>query len=203
MTENNNAIDELSLEFFLNKDSYGKYLEKRLPKKLEENKKDKRFYRKRICELTKQILTNEAPLNIQSNKDVQMAFDMYSRVCIEYFKILDKNDILQEDYSSLLDSSSEINKNPNLDVENLNSVEDANNLLMRSIKLVEPNSLEKLVKRTSTKAVKKQHLPIQKEINLKDPILKKKGVKKKDKNLNNSVVEKNNINIIYDKDNKT
>jgi hypothetical protein len=202
MTENNRFVDDLSLEFFLNKDVYGKHLEKRSVESKREYIKDKRFYRKRIYELTKQFLHGEEETIQNYSKDLHMAFDVYTRVCIDYFKLLDKNDILQEDYCNLLNSSTEINQNPNLDVENIHSVEDANNLLMRSIKLVEPNSLEKLVKRTITKAVKKEHLPLQKEINLKDPVFKKKGVKKKDKNPNNSVVEKNNINIIYDKDEK-
>ena len=197
MSENQNKIiDELSLEFFLNKDLYGKYLEKKNPEKIEQYKKDKRFYRKRICDLTKQMFNNEAPINIKLNKDIQIAFDMYTKVCIEYFKVLDKNDILQEDYSGLLEGSSEINK---INVEDIHSLEDANNLLMRSIKIVEPNSLEKLVKRTSTKAIKKEVLPIEKEINLKDPVLKKKGIKKKDKKEKTVGLEKNNINNIYDK----
>ena len=52
--------------------------------------------------------------------------------------------------------------------------------MMRSIKIVEPNSLEKLVKRKSTKCMKKEMpLPIQKNIDLKDPLLKKKGIKER------------------------
>ena len=65
--------------------------------------------------------------------------------------------------------------------------------MMRSIKIQEPNSLEKLVKRTQTKHVKQMILPREKEINLKDPILKNKGIREK-KNITNKYEEKNKIN---------
>jgi len=193
MTEKNRTIEELSLEYFLNKDAYGKYLEKNSSEKQREYRKDKRFYRKRISDLTKQLLSSSSEgekdsqesQNLQQiktyNKDLHMAFDVYSRVCIEYFKNLDKTDIVQEDYIGLLNSNSEIATDPALNVDAINSVEQADQLLMRSIKITEPNSLEKLVKRKSTQTIKKEVLPVEKSIDLKDPKLKKKGIKVKDK----------------------
>ena len=184
MTENNKIINDLSLEFFLNKETYSKHLEKRTAESKKEYKKDKRFYRKRIYELTKQLINEDDTNPINCNKDLHIAFEVYSQFCIEYFKIIDRNDILQEDYSHLLNSSSQINIDPNLSIENINSIEEADQLLMRSIKIIEPNSLEKLVKRKSTKSIKKElPLPIQKNIDLKNPILKKKGIKEKIKEL--------------------
>ena len=61
---------------------------------------------------------------------------------------------------------------------------------MRLVKITEPNSLEKLVKRTMIKNVdaKPNIPPKQKEINLKDPILKNKGIRKK-KNITNKYDE--------------
>ena len=61
---------------------------------------------------------------------------------------------------------------------------------MRSIKMSEPNALEKMVKRTSTRVISKAIIPIQKEINLKDPILKNKGIRKKN-NITNIYEDKN------------
>jgi hypothetical protein len=193
MAENNKIVDELSLEYFLNKDTYGKYLEKNSIEKKNNFNKEKRFYRKRIYDLTKQMLhpddtikqneSKEILTKENYNKDIYFAFDMYAKVCIEYFKMLDKNDILQEDYSHLLNNNSEININPSLDIDNISNKDESDKLLMRSIKIAEPNSLEKLVKRKTTNNIKKEmHLPIQKNIDLKDPILKKKGIKDKDKN---------------------
>ena len=134
---------------------------------------------------------------------------MYTRVCIEYFKMLDKNDILQEDYSTLLNNTSEINNNPQIDINNLNNNSESDKLLMRSIKITEPNSLEKLVKRKSTKNIKKDvHLPIQKNIDLKDPIFKKKGIKEKEKkkddvkNVRKDMVKNDTKNMEKDKKNE-
>ena len=208
MTEKNKLVDELSLEYFLNKETYGKYLEKNSNEKQKSYRKDKRFYRKRISDLTKQLLSSssetenqEEPHNIQEvktyNKDLQIAFDVYCRVCIEYFKNLDKTDIIQEDYIDLLNSNSQVNIEPALNVDAINSIEEADQLLMRSIKITEPNSLEKLVKRKSTQSIKKEVLPVEKNIDLKDPNLKKKGIKVKNKNTNK---EKNNLSNIYDKE---
>jgi hypothetical protein len=73
----------------------------------------------------------------------------------------------------------------------INNKSDTDKLLMRSIKIAEPNSLEKLVKRTTTKSVKKDvQFPMQKNIDLKDPILKKKGIKEKDKKKHDSKDDK-------------
>lgn len=192
MIENNKIVNQLSLEFFLNKDNYGKHLEKITAESKIEYKKDRRFYRKRIYELTKQLINEHDSNPVICNKDLHFAFEMYSKVCIEYFKMLDKNDILQEDYLHLLESKNQINTDPNLSIENINSIEQADQLLMRSIKIVEPNSLEKLVKRKSTKCMKKEMpLPIQKNIDLKDPLLKKKGIKEKIKEPKVENIEEN------------
>jgi hypothetical protein len=142
------------------------------------NKKDKKFYKRRIFDLTKQLLNNEKPERMYP--DVTSAFDMYANICIEYFKILDKTDIIQEDYDNILAMVDAKNEIP---VEN--NQEEINKLLMRSIKITEPNALEKLVKRTSTQVAKKPPIiPIQKDINLHDPVLKNKGIRKKNNIMN-------------------
>ena len=155
------------------------------------NKKDRKFYKRRIFDLTKQLLNNEKPEGMFP--DVTTAFDMYANTCIEYFKILDKTDIIQEDYDNILtmiDAKNEIT------VEN--NQEEIDKLLMRSIKITEPNALEKMVKRTSTQVAKKPPIiPLQKDINLHDPVLKNKGIRKKNNIMNtyeeNSKKETNEI----------
>jgi len=68
------------------------------------------------------------------------------------------------------------------------NTDEANMLMMRTIKITEPNALEKLVKRTTTKLQKKPIMPLQKDINLKDPNLKNKGICKKN-NIDNNYEE--------------
>jgi hypothetical protein len=165
----------------MNKQQYAKHIGQQTTTKKDSIRKDKRFYKKRIFDLTKKLLNNEKPETMYP--DVGSAFDSYARVCIEYFKVLDKSDIIQEDYA---DIENGILNNKPLD-PSFNAVEESM-LMMRSIKITEPNALEKLVKRTTSKLEKKPIIPIQKDINLKDPNLKNKGISKKN-NINNKYEE--------------
>lgn len=165
-------ISDITLEYMMNKEQYAKYIGKNNIQKKNSNKKEKKFYRKRIIDLTKKLLNNEKPERMYP--DVSSAFEYYSKICVEYFKVLDKTDIIQEDYNDL-----SLNSIPISEIDENLSIETADNLMMRSIKLQEPNALEKLVKRKSTKIKKQPVIPLQKNINLKDPNLKNKGICKK------------------------
>jgi len=197
MTEN--TISELTLECLMNKSQYEKYLNqvKGTSTSKTVNKKEKKFYKRRIFDLTKQLLNNEKPEMMFP--DVSSAFDLYAKVCIEYFKALDKTDIIQSDYDGFVEDDA-IGSNTLSESEQV----ELNKLLMRSIKITEPNALEKLVKRTTTKICQKAPvIPIQKDINLKDPVLKNKGIRKKN-NINNKYEETSEEKIKNDeKDTKT
>jgi len=186
-----NYVDEITLECLMNKEQYARHIKKgpAIPTKM--NNSDRKFYKKRIYDLTKQLLSNE-PVSENMFPDVTNGFQYYIKACIDYFKTLDKTDILQEDYQTI-DNSIKIDRNNEINVENISNTEEANQLMMRCIKIQEPNSLEKLVKRTQTKYVKQMILPREKDINLKDPILKNKGIREK-KNITNKYEEKNKIN---------
>jgi len=183
-------ISDVTLEYMMNKQQYAKHIVEHstILKKETSSRKDKKFYRRRIIDLTKRLLNNEKPETMFP--DVTSAFEYYSKICVEYFKVLDKTDIIQEDYTDL--SSNSVNEIKN-DFLSESSI-DADNLMMRSIKIQEPNALEKLVKRKSTKIKKQPIIPLQKNINLKDPYLKNKGICKKN-NIDNKyeqITEKKN-----------
>ena len=79
---------------------------------------------------------------------------------------------------------------PELSVEDIQTQEEANKLLMKTVKI--NNSLDNFVKRKLTKAPEDIILPKQKDINLKDPSLKVKGVNSsKKKNITNKYEENN------------
>ena len=184
-----NFVSEITLECLMNREQYAKYINIKSASSetaMISNRKDKKFYKKRIYDLTKQLLNNEKPERMYL--DITSSFESYIKVCIEYFKALDKTDILQEDYNGLIPNV--IDTNNAINIENAKNTEEANKLMMRLIKITEPNSLEKLVKRTHSKEIKPQIPPKQKDINLKDPILKNKGIRKK-KNITNKYDEKN------------
>ena len=181
--EPRSSISDINIEMLFNKRQHPKT---ETASKMY-SKKDKKFYKKRIYDLTKSLLNNELPPVIFP--EVLCAFDNYVKTCIKYFKVLDTTDIIQEDYIGM-DEEHELDDDENEIIENVQD-NSHDKLMMRSIKITEPNALEKLVKRTITKKEVEPIIPQQKDINLKDPILKNKGIRKK-KNITNKYDEEEN-----------
>ncbi len=167
-------VNQITLACLINKEQYNKYVSST---KKPNNKKERKFYRKRILQLTKDILMNEPPATLSS--DIQLIFDSYANLCIQYFKMLDKTDLLQNEYNDMMVSEGDVN----MVTETYNSIgnteipESVNQLMMRTIKI--DNTLDNFVKKTILKKEKVIPLPVQKEINLKDPSLRIKGIRKK------------------------
>jgi hypothetical protein len=174
-----NYVDQLTLECLMNTNQYSLHMKKQ-PTSKKINNGDRKFYKKRIYDLTKQLLHNETTEKMFP--DVVFSFETYIKACIDYFKVLDKTDILQQDYQDIPEGEhfpSEMN------TDQITTPQEADQLMLRTIKIQEPNALEKIVKRTATKLKKPMILPREKDINLKDPNLKNKGIRKKN-NINNT-----------------
>jgi len=183
----NDFVSGVTLQCLMNRDQYAKYIERQgLPTKSLSFKKDKKFYRRRIYDITKSLLNNDPPDALL--KDVQDSFDSYVSSCIHYFKTLDKTDLIQEDYATISESINMMNEIEEPDVNQ------ANTLMMRSIKFNYENgkdgTLESFVKINKTEPEIAEIIPQQKEFHLKDPIFKKKGIRKK-KNITNKYDETN------------
>jgi hypothetical protein len=192
-------INQVTLDCLLNKQQYTKYLLNKTEKV--SNRKDKKFYRKRIFSLTKELLlTKDKPEFLFP--DVEYAFDNYVNSCIQYFKTIDSNDIIQNEYGQFVGIATLSNITDD-DDEVFQSKEDADKLLMRSIHISKP-SLDNFVKTKLTKRAQDMILPKQKDINLTDPILKTKGVLKfdKKKNITNKYDEANDSEKIKEAKNK-
>jgi hypothetical protein len=175
-------VNKVTLDCLLNKSLFNQQIKNKMSKI--SNKEDIKFYRKRIYNLFKELLTTNEREDICP--DVKYAYDNFVNSSINYFKTIDNNDLLQEDYKDL-DETKDI---PELNIDNIKSEEEANKLLMRSIK-VNMQPLDKFVKRKNIKPPDQIILPKQKEINLTDPELKIKGINKK-KNITNKYDEINN-----------
>jgi hypothetical protein len=184
-------VNQVTLECLMNKDTYKKYVATK--KKSVVNKKDQKFYRRRILSLTKELLyPEEATIPTKSaltpttatinDPNIIGLFQIYSKACIEYFKTLDKNDIIQEDYSTLTTETHEMS------VEDIKTQAEIDQQFMRSIHVKEATTLDKFVKRNTTAPKEDPILPKQKDINLRDPVLKNKGIRKK-KNITNKYEE--------------
>jgi hypothetical protein len=166
---NQNILNQITIDCLLNKGKKNKTNQVIKP-----NKKDKKFYRRRILNLTKEMLLNNYADDLLL--DVHDAFETYVKSCIGYFKLKDETEIIQEEYNidSLLDEITQ----DKLDADDIVSPEEANKLMMRSITL-NNRPLDNFVKIKYLKAKEDIVIPKQKEINLQDPLLKKKGIPKK------------------------
>ena len=84
------------------------------------------------------------------------------------FKMIDKTDILQTDYPPATESVIKV----------VAPFEDSCMSLMRSVK-INPITMDNFVKRTSTVKEKPDIVPMLRDVNLKSPELRNKGIRKK------------------------
>lgn len=91
-------IDSITLDFFANKSQYNSVLRK---KDMYENKNfniDKKFYKKRILDLTKRLFRDEIV-----DDQLLFVFHGYLKQCIGYLKTTDTSDVIQEKYHTGLE----------------------------------------------------------------------------------------------------
>jgi hypothetical protein len=131
--------------------------------------------------------TIQAEIQILCDK---YAFEIYVNNCIDYFKTLDKSDILQDDYKNINDNclgdtnDTLLSSDPILITE---TTENINKIIMKKIK-IDANTLDSFITKNVSSSKDETFIPSQKEINLKDPTLRIKGIHKK-KNIYNNYGE--------------
>lgn len=124
---------------------------------------DIKFYRKRILNITKDMLQGRF-----ENNNIKLVYYNYIDSIIEYFITLDKVDILQEDYIDI--SNNNIGNNIDINLDNLN------NLLIKEPISIN-NTLDDFVVRNN-QTEETHFIPQKKVIDLKSTSLKTKGIKK-------------------------
>jgi len=132
------------------------------------NKEELKFYRKRILQQTKNYL-REGRLE----SSIDRAFDNFADKLIEYYKFIDKKEIIQKEYEDMKDS-------PKKKIEDMNILEE-NKKMMRE---VEPpiKTIKDFVNVVSEKSKKKRVIPKLKDYNLKKKELRIKGLVKEKSN---------------------
>ena len=163
-----NFVDQVTLDCLLNKQVYNVHLQNKKTSQI--NKEERQFYRKRTFHLFKEIINGNPPEDLPP--DVKYAYDNFIKQSIQYFKNIDNNDIIQSEYKDIVESSEQ-----NVINDSSYNSSEVDSLLIRSIKIETP-TLDKYVKRISNKKKEEIILPKQKEIDLKNPELKKKGLTK-------------------------
>jgi hypothetical protein len=161
-------------------------------------KREKKFYRKRIIALTKDILFNNVnnvpnptptpnasgelaipPLQVETPKidDIIIsAFNTYARLCISHFKFKDTMDTIQGEYKDMnIENKDNVSEDDNQEESMSNNINEANKLCMKQNdkKIL---TLDNFVIKTSAPK-KEMILPKTKNVNLKDPKFKKKDIK--------------------------
>ncbi len=181
MTSTDDAfINDVTLQYLTNKEfasRANKHLATTDPKV---KSKEKRFYKKRILGLTKCLLYDTVPedSDIDVDKlppDISLMFSAYLKICIDYFKALDRTDILQGEYEGIAPRSPPVHDMS--DTHNDCQLE-SDERFLKSVYVRPTNTLDNFVQKTLVKKEKKEY-PRKKNINLADPLLKNKGVSKK------------------------
>ena len=96
MNMNLDQVDHVTLDLMVNQPQYERYLRMREADLNGKFEKAKRFYKKRIIEMTRDLLKGET--ETMSDIFVSQAFDAYAKACITHFRNKDKNDALQEEH---------------------------------------------------------------------------------------------------------
>jgi hypothetical protein len=92
------ACDKLTMDTMINTVAYSKYVSRKMTEKKtqsDETKSERRFYKKRIMDLTKQLIKNPTHTN---DPAVINACSTYIHACIMHFKFIDLSDTLQSEH---------------------------------------------------------------------------------------------------------
>lgn len=191
-------LDRFTLEYLLNSSLYNKIKQSNAYLQISHNerrqyKKELKFYRHRILDLTKKFIKNKGRIDEFEDDSMNEAFKVYSSILISYFKKTDTIDTFQDNYIGLdtlekaLTNSEEDNNNytTNNDNNNItnnkeNNIDEADKL-MANIKKVPVNLDSFVIKKKNKHNNNQEVIPIKKEVDLTDPKFKKKGVQKKNK----------------------
>ena len=166
-------IDNITLDYFVNKTQYDSVLKKKGQRQCENFRIDTKFYKKRILDLTKKLFRDEI-----ENEQVLSGFNSYLKTCISYLKFLDTNDIIQEKYID----ESELTKNIT-DVSAVSMYDESYkncDHLFGKVGDVKQVNLDSYVINNCAKNNKKL-LPVKESVNIKTKEHRTKGIIKKKK----------------------
>lgn len=187
------ACDKLTMDTMINVSAYSKYISKRdtdVKTRSDETKNERRFYKKRIMALTKQLIKNPTYTNDTS---IINACTAYINACIMHFKFIDLADTIQKEHT--FENEHDCTTLSNIDTElldecfedNINKIDNAfltqDVRKVKKINIHEKNILEQLFLSPSsseehTSKTNITSLPRVIEIDLKDRQFKTKGIKR-------------------------
>jgi len=168
-----NEIDNMTLQCLTNKNQYDMLLKRNSTNIDNTYLSDKRFYKKRILDLTKKCFKNDVDDN-----HVKSTFESYIRTCINYLKFSDKKDLYQEQYDDIVSGNNNDDNITDIPYENCD-------VLMYKKEDVKTLNLDTFIKNKGKKG-KEKILPKKSDVNIKSSEYKTKGIVKKKKNITNN-----------------
>ena len=159
------SLNLIDLQYLTNPDQLTKLKQKKEFQQIPRNDLD--FYKKRIFQLTKDMLRGE-----KINTKVNKAFVNYAQICIDHFKFMDKMELIQNDYKDI---------KPSVNKKNTFNMKTSNNVMLRKKKPYRPRITDN-IKIKSTRINTPPIIPKNRNFNLKDPRFREKGLKKKNIN---------------------
>jgi len=198
MNLNLDQVDHVTLDLMVNQPQYERYLRNKEADLTGKYEKAKRFYKKRITEMTRDLLKGETVNDIF----VIQAFEAYAKACITYFRNKDKNDTLQEEHLAECVAIGYLPPIVETDADNLDNDDDnandddaaaepnLNDSSKRKLEIMMSFDKHKphaptldtyVIKTTPAASAHSNRVPIpqMKEINLDDPKFKTKDIKPK------------------------
>ena len=194
--ESDNALIDITLEYLMKKKYYHQYKYKKNQTQEillfdKQRKKNIQFYKKRINDMIRYFINHSTGEDRYYPEELSTSFYDFVDSAVEYFKMIDKTDIIQEDYIGLslfecgneedeCDDESENEKKKekedgNEEPHNYNKsllfLKNKSNTTSTSSLL---NNFIKITKQSSTN--ENLHYPYQKDIQLDNPKLKTKGI---------------------------
>ena len=82
-----NDMDKLTMEMFMNKKLYHRFIEKTDPKKYDEQQtyiRNMKKYQEKILSITRQYLENP---HLQITTELNQMFSDYCKTCVKYFQV--------------------------------------------------------------------------------------------------------------------
>jgi len=159
------SLNLIDLQYLTNPDKLTKLMQKKDLQQIPRNDLD--FYKKRIFQLTKEMLRGE-----KINTKVNKAFVNYAQICIDHFKFIDKMELIQNEYKDI---------KPPVKKKNTFNIRNSNSVMLRKKKPYRPRITDN-IKIKSTRINTPPVIPKTRNFNLKDPRFREKGLKKKNIN---------------------
>ena len=175
------TVDLITLEYLSNTKQYDRYVKSRLSDTQKQIERDRKFYKKRVIQLTKQLIQGKKDEIKDIPDTLQRVFNGYLEECIFYFKTSDTVDLLQDEYKDLSTIETISDSQPNGSGSTQSNIDEINNALLNT----QPKNqkIEDCLNIRKIKGVRETViLPKKRDVDLKNPELKKKGIKKKIKN---------------------